>query len=271
MTLFIMIAGWISRKTNETILKLGGFKVQFITAWIGVPVHEFFHFIAALLSGHQIIQFALFSPNPRTGQLGIVESKFKRTSWYQNYFGGFFISIAPLIGGSVAIYFIIRFFITPISLQNHQTLWTESSFQNIINLQNWINFTISNFQILLIILSQFWQPSLLLSWKSWVAMYFVICIAQYMFPSKQDWYNFRKPFVVLLLLLLTICLVVSILNLIQPSFKLGISFLNRVLPYCSFTFLILSLLNGAIYLSLLLGMIIMKKALKRHTKIISKW
>ena len=74
-------------------------------AWIGTPVHELSHLIACWIARHQVRDFALFKPNPKTGGLGYVDHSCDANSFYQRTFGNLLISIAPFIGGALALHF----------------------------------------------------------------------------------------------------------------------------------------------------------------------
>ena len=79
-----------------------GWRGVLLTGWLGVPVHELSHAAACLLFGHRVERLRLFAPDPRTGQLGAVQHAWDRRNLYQQL-GRFFIGIAPLVGGALAL------------------------------------------------------------------------------------------------------------------------------------------------------------------------
>ncbi len=69
-----------------------------VTGFIGVPVHELSHGIAALLFGHRITAIKLLQKPDANGVMGYVEHSYNQSSIYQQV-GNFFIGIAPIFGG----------------------------------------------------------------------------------------------------------------------------------------------------------------------------
>ena len=79
-----------------------GWRSVLLTGWIGVPIHELGHLVAAHLFGHRIVAWKLFDPDPTTGTLGYVRHAYSKPSAWQ-VLGGFFIGIAPLVSGGAAL------------------------------------------------------------------------------------------------------------------------------------------------------------------------
>jgi len=86
---------------------IAGWNGLLVTAWIGTPIHELSHYIAAKLSGHQIIELKLFKPDSRTGSFGYVRHSYDSNNFYQAIIGNTIIAIAPFFGGALAIYFLM--------------------------------------------------------------------------------------------------------------------------------------------------------------------
>ncbi|HEX5010812.1 MAG TPA: hypothetical protein VFY71_10450 [Planctomycetota bacterium] len=84
-----------------------GWRGVLLTGWLGVPVHELSHAAVCLLFGHRVERMKLFAPDPRTGQLGEVQHAWDRRSVYQQV-GRFFIGVAPLVGGALALLLLTR-------------------------------------------------------------------------------------------------------------------------------------------------------------------
>lgn len=75
-----------------------GSKAVMITGFIGVPIHELSHAIAALLFKHRITAIKLLQRPDVNGIMGYVEHSYNQNSIYQQV-GNFFIGIAPIFGG----------------------------------------------------------------------------------------------------------------------------------------------------------------------------
>jgi hypothetical protein len=92
----------IERALSSRLASRLGWHSVLLTAWLGVPVHELSHAGACLLFGHKVRRLRLLSPDSVTGQLGSVDHAWDRRSLYQQV-GRFFIGVAPLAGGAVAL------------------------------------------------------------------------------------------------------------------------------------------------------------------------
>ncbi|MGH7144161.1 MAG: hypothetical protein ACREJ2_08465 [Planctomycetota bacterium] len=75
--------------------------VVYLTGWLGTPVHELSHAALCPIFGHTINEFQPFKPDFETGTLGYVKHTPGPGIWSR--LGGFFIGIAPLLGGSLAL------------------------------------------------------------------------------------------------------------------------------------------------------------------------
>jgi len=79
-----------------------GWRAVLVTGWLGVPVHELSHLLAAKLFGHRIVAWRLFDPDPVSGTLGYVRHAYSRRSVWQ-LIGTFFIGVAPLVAGGAVL------------------------------------------------------------------------------------------------------------------------------------------------------------------------
>ncbi|MGJ8582310.1 MAG: M50 family metallopeptidase [Psychromonas sp.] len=83
-------------------MRLFGGKAIYVSAWIGTPVHELSHAFFCIVFGHKIQRVLLFRPDKK-GTLGYVTHSYSnRNLWH--ILGNFFIAIAPLLGGLLALY-----------------------------------------------------------------------------------------------------------------------------------------------------------------------
>jgi hypothetical protein len=86
--------------TTVKLSRLGLPKLRFVTAFIGVPVHEIAHAIACLVFGHKINKIKLLQFNG-TPTLGYVEHSYSKRNIYHRI-GNLFIGLAPLYIGLFA-------------------------------------------------------------------------------------------------------------------------------------------------------------------------
>ena len=88
--------------TGRLVSRLG-WRSIWLTGWLGVPLHELSHAATCLLFGHKVKRMRLFAPDRATGRLGDVQHAYDPKSPWQQL-GRFFIGIAPLLGGSLALW-----------------------------------------------------------------------------------------------------------------------------------------------------------------------
>ena len=89
------------RASRYLAWRLGWRSVR-LTGWLGVPIHEFSHLVAAKIFGHRVIAWKLYDPDPVSGTLGYVRHGYRRRSAWQ-ILGTFPIAIAPVVGGGCAL------------------------------------------------------------------------------------------------------------------------------------------------------------------------
>jgi hypothetical protein len=77
---------------------------------LGTIVHEGSHALACLVFGHRVDDIKWFDIDEADGTLGAVLHSYDRNSLYQ-LIGNFFIGIAPLIGGTLFVYYAARYLI----------------------------------------------------------------------------------------------------------------------------------------------------------------
>lgn len=117
----------INRNSKRQVVNYFGFRAQIIGGWVGIIIHEASHLLMALIFGHHITSFRLLrNPNqydPTDSSLGYVNHTWNQHNFYQQ-FGNVLIGIAPIIGNTMAIYFITKWLL-PTSLSSWQTLLTN--------------------------------------------------------------------------------------------------------------------------------------------------
>lgn len=84
-----------------------GSNAVMITGFIGVPIHELSHAIAALIFRHSITEMKLLQKPDESGTLGYVKHSYNPKSIYQQV-GNFFIGIAPILGGIICLIVLMK-------------------------------------------------------------------------------------------------------------------------------------------------------------------
>jgi len=111
-----IILNILSKEQNRRLYYIGGWRALLFTSWIGTPIHEFSHYLFAVLSFHKVIDLKLFQPDPETGSMGYLYHSYKVDNFYQAVIGNTFIAIAPFFGGAAVIYLISSFVFPEFSL-----------------------------------------------------------------------------------------------------------------------------------------------------------
>jgi hypothetical protein len=94
------------RLTQRLLVRAFGYRfLVYWTGWLGTPIHELSHVIVGKLTGIDIVEFKLYSPDERTGVLGYVKYIKPKLELKQVHkvVGTFLMGIAPLFGGAAAI------------------------------------------------------------------------------------------------------------------------------------------------------------------------
>ena len=99
-----IILNVLSREQNKRLFYIGGWKALFVTSWIGTPIHELSHYLAAVVANHKILELQLFKPDKRTGSMGYLTHSYQEDNFYQSVIGNTLIAIAPFFGGAAVIY-----------------------------------------------------------------------------------------------------------------------------------------------------------------------
>jgi hypothetical protein len=105
----------VERAVGRFVSHRLGWGAVLVTGWIGVPVHEVSHLVAAVLFRHRVVGWSLFDPDPTTGTLGYVRHAHTRPSLYQ-LAGNFFIGVAPIFGGAVVLAGLLVWMVPPATL-----------------------------------------------------------------------------------------------------------------------------------------------------------
>lgn len=101
----------INRESFKNMSQSSAKWIYRLCAYIGIPIHEFCHFIMAVLFGTTITEIVWYDPNwtdEDEDSIGHVTYATNPDSLL-HHIGHFFIGIAPMIGGCVIIYLLMRF------------------------------------------------------------------------------------------------------------------------------------------------------------------
>jgi hypothetical protein len=100
-----ILAGFIEKRAY----RLMGQKFYLILiGWLGTIVHELSHALFCVIFRHRIVEMKIFNIDQEKGTVGYVSHEFESGNIYQRV-GNFFIGIAPVLVGTLAIFVASRF------------------------------------------------------------------------------------------------------------------------------------------------------------------
>ena len=82
--------------------------INYITGWLGTPVHELSHAFFHIIFGHKVTKIDLYSPNDGDDSLGYVEFYYQEKNLYHRI-GLFFAGVGPILGGGAVILLLMMF------------------------------------------------------------------------------------------------------------------------------------------------------------------
>ncbi len=89
--------------------------VCYATGIIGTPIHELSHAFFCLIFFHKITEIKLFQIDEETGILGYVNHSYNQRNIYHQI-GNYFIGVAPIIGGTLFLYFLLNLLVPNVYL-----------------------------------------------------------------------------------------------------------------------------------------------------------
>ncbi len=106
----VYAVGFIIYLLNKLFYRIvdGNKAVCYATGFIGTPVHELSHALMCVVFCHRIKEIKLFKVDEKSGTLGYVRHSYNPRNLYQAA-GNYFIGVAPIIVGTVILYFSMRF------------------------------------------------------------------------------------------------------------------------------------------------------------------
>ncbi len=172
---------FLEKLTFNCYFRTIGWKGILWTAWIGTPVHELGHAVFCIIFKHRIEEIKFYEPDPSSGTLGYVYHTWDEKRYQM--IGNFFIGVAPIIFGSIAIYIALYYFV-PNSREIFNTVTLKSTkFATSIGFMNQLKIlSITSKETLKVLFTL----SNLSNYKFWIFLYITFCIAGHMAPSPPD-------------------------------------------------------------------------------------
>ncbi|MGR6832087.1 hypothetical protein [Aliivibrio wodanis] len=210
VTLFFLL--FIQRKielyTTTKLSQLGLPKLRFVTAFIGVPVHEISHAIACLIFGHKITEIKLLQFNG-TPTLGYVNHSYSKRNVYHRI-GNLFIGLAPIYIGLILCVLFTKLLFSEIDFTSlnrpiYNELLEVTRFSDMIGLFISNLFSSVDLHVLL-----FTENNA----RYFIWVFVISSVITHIIPSASDFEGVKDGliFLILLVLLLLFILGVSLLN-----------------------------------------------------------
>ena len=121
---FLFICGFIISLLNKLFYGMTNYNrvVLYGTSVIGTPIHELSHALMCVIFMHKIHEIKLFQINDADGVLGYVSHSYNKKNLWA-VFGNFFIGTAPIICGSILLFFSMKYLMPEAYLE--MTLYAE--------------------------------------------------------------------------------------------------------------------------------------------------
>lgn len=180
--IFTLLIHFLERLIQMRLASRFGWKSVLWTGWLGTPIHELSHAILCKVFRHRILEMELFEPDIKSGRLGFVRHSWNTGNWFEEV-GNFFIGLAPLVGGSIALGGLLWFFY-PEAVTN---MISNSGFGNGTETIENASFTSMMFGSVQSLVKDLLSPSHFISWQFWLFTYLVLCVGSHMAPSRSDY------------------------------------------------------------------------------------
>lgn len=194
----------IERLTQALLVRTFGWRAVLLTGWIGTPIHELSHVATCLVFMHEIEEVKLFSPDPESGTLGLVRHRAPAGNpWAE--MGRFFIGVAPLVGGALALHAVALW------LLPDESLARLGAMGGVDGTSARIAF-VHAYRAAVALLA----PAHLASARFWLFLYLATCIGSHLAPSLGDLKGAARGAVTMLALLFIANLVAACFGGVDP-------------------------------------------------------
>lgn len=193
-----LFLGILRTESMKNFQRSFGINYVMLTGFIGVPIHEFSHAVAALFFGHKITAIKLFQRPDENGTLGYVSHSYNPRNLYQQV-GNFFIGVAPIFGGTFAIIALMRLII-PISYNEFINIVVKNLYIKALNKTTIDGIVISYGALIkgIFTLKNFENPYF------YIYLFLGICISSHISLSYADMKGASKGVSVIFLILLVL-------------------------------------------------------------------
>lgn len=245
--IFTLLIHFLERALQLRLASRFGWKSVLWTGWLGTPIHELSHVVMCVAFRHRVEEVALFEPDLKSGRLGYVRHSWTPKNTFEEI-GNFFIGLAPLAGGSIALAGLLWLFYPDAA----SGMISSSPIEDAASAEG-MPYLSATFSGVSSMLMQLLSPRNVLSWKFWLFTYLVLCVGSHMAPSRSDYEGASRGVLLVVGIAIAILLLVamlgfetdqliwSALELLRPIFALQII----AVVICVFATLIVHLMTAA--------------------------
>jgi hypothetical protein len=187
LAIFTIIIHLLERTIQKRLAERFGWSSVLWTGWLGTPIHELSHAAMCVLFRHRIDEISLFEPDQQSGRLGYVKHSWRKGNWFEEL-GNFFIGIAPLIGGCMALFVLMQIFYGPPTSDTDLPALAPA-----VDYQPWAGDQV------MVVVQRVFDPVNFLTLRFWAFMYLVLCIGSHMAPSWSDYRGAGKGAIMVLI------------------------------------------------------------------------
>ena len=170
---------------------------------IGTPVHELSHALMCIIFGHRITKMKIYNFQKSSKVLGYVEHSYRKTNLY-NLSGNFFIGIAPIVVGGLAVTLLVAL-LTPwmynAAMQGFNAVTSAGEAEFFQRLLREIGS----------IFTSFFSFDNFGNWRWWLCMLLAFAISIHMEISRADINGGLKGLAVISVLLIALDLILAFL------------------------------------------------------------
>ena len=208
LIVFAIVVHTIEKLTTVRLARRFGWNSVLFTGWLGTPVHELSHAFMCLVFRHRIDEIQLFKPDLKSGRLGYVRHSHVPGNWFQE-FGNFFIGLAPLFGGVAAMFLLVTLFFP----ETTRDLFTQQPASEAFGEVSDAGPTLVSriFTMVTYLIGELTAFRNLTSWRLYLFLYLIICIASHMAPSQSDYDGASRGVTMIAAVVITICFVGAII------------------------------------------------------------
>jgi hypothetical protein len=192
----------LERITQTLLVSTFGVRAALVTGWLGVPVHEVSHVVSCMVFMHDIEEVQLFTPNEADGTLGLVRHHAPAGNPWAEV-GRFFIGVAPLVGGALALFVVARLLLPADALTRLAAVDLGAAPHA--TASAWTGFSRGAAAAAsLFRLGHLDEP------RFWLFLYLTACIGSHLAPSRADLRGAARGAVALVAVLFVVNLVASL-------------------------------------------------------------